>query len=95
VVIDPFRSSDFGTDGPISEGSLSSIDYTIDCLAEGSTIIGKARNYSFSSLRNGQLRIATLPAHKAVAIASFSAIMAIENTEYSHIKSTILLKLRT
>jgi hypothetical protein len=92
AVTAPLCSVDFSEDEPTLEGFFTSMD---DCLAEGSTIISRARNYSFSPIRNGQFRI-VMPfgMHKTGTIALFSSSKIIEKTPYPHIKNTILLKLR-
>ncbi|MDR2194033.1 MAG: hypothetical protein LBP19_06155 [Treponema sp.] len=91
--IAPLRSVDVSVDEPISSGFFTTINHTIDCLAEGSTGLNKSRGYA--PLCYGQLRAAlALGVHKDETAALFSRLKIIEKITYSHIKNTILLKLR-
>jgi hypothetical protein len=95
VTMNLLQSVDFNEDTPISGGFFTSMYHTMDCLAEGSTVISRARGHSFFPLRSGLLRI-VMPqgTHKAGTAVLFSGLRIIEQTTYLPIKNNILLKLR-
>ncbi|MDR2793470.1 MAG: hypothetical protein LBB61_07380 [Treponema sp.] len=93
--IAPLRSIDWRAEEPISSTFFTAVNHTIDCLAEDSTVVSKSRGYSCSSPSYGQARAAMPPGiYKTAAAVLFSRLKTIEKITYSHIKNTILLKLR-
>jgi hypothetical protein len=95
VAMNILQSVDFNEGTPVSGGFFTSIPHTMDCLAESSTIISRARGHSFFPLRSGLARIA-MPqgTHKAGTVLLFSGLKIIEQTTYLPVKNNILLKLR-
>jgi hypothetical protein len=51
MAIEPLCSIVFWEDRPVSGGCFTHVDYTIDCLAEGTAIPSKAKGYVYSPLR--------------------------------------------
>jgi hypothetical protein len=95
IATEPLRSIDFWGDKPVSGGFFTPIDLSIDCLAEGTTIMSKARGHSFSPLRAGALRMAAPPgAQYTGTVPVQSSFRAIETVNHRTIKNAILLKLR-
>jgi hypothetical protein len=93
--VEPLRSVDLSMEEPISGGFFTTINLTIDCLAEDSTVISKSRGYFRSPSCYGQLHAAMpLGVHKAGTAALFLRLKTIEKITYPYIKDTILLKLR-
>jgi hypothetical protein len=90
AAVEPFSSGEFESPGPISDGFFSQMDYTIDCLAEGASIISKARGASFSPLRS------VMPLETKNIGTAFSHLFlnAIEKTNILNIKNIVFLKLR-
>ncbi|MDR0688858.1 MAG: hypothetical protein LBG08_01125 [Spirochaetaceae bacterium] len=90
AAVEPFVSGDFEDRGPISEGFFSQVDYTVDCLAEGVSIMNKARGASFSPLRG----VISLEIKNIGTALSHCSLKTIEKTNHLTIKNPILLKLR-
>ena len=81
--------------GPVSDGFLTTMDHTIDWLAESSTTIGRAKGYSSSPLRSGVLRIVMpLMVQSAGVSIVLSALNIIKKSLHPNIKNAIPLKLR-
>jgi hypothetical protein len=94
--LEPLRSVHFQEDNPVSGGFFIPVDFSLDCLAEGETIISKARGYSFSPVRNGALRVLTFPGiQNTGSVPAESPLSKNERTTYLYIKNTIPLKFRT
>ncbi|GHV07353.1 hypothetical protein FACS189485_17570 [Spirochaetia bacterium] len=92
---EPLRSVDSRDDDPFSENFFTSIDITIDCLAEGETIMSRARAYSFSPLRTGSLRILMLIGLQYAGFVLIqSSLKKSEKVNYLTMKNALLLKLR-
>jgi hypothetical protein len=95
LAVEPLRAVDFLEDEPLAGGFFTPIDYTIDCLAEGETIMGRAGGYSFSPVRNGAPRVPMFAGTQTIdSVLTQSSLGAIEKINDLNIKSTILLKLR-
>ncbi|MDR2095191.1 MAG: hypothetical protein LBP76_06700 [Treponema sp.] len=96
LAVESFRSFDSLEDGPASDSFFISIDYTIDCLAEGRTITRTAKNSSFSPLRNGHLRL-LMPfgIKNGGAVFSQSSLNAVKKIQYFNVDNIIPLKLLT
>lgn len=89
AVIEPFYFGDFEARGPISEGFLSRVDYTIDCLAVSAPVIGRTKGASFSP------RSVPSPGPKNIGTAFLHvSLNPSEKPNQLSIKDTILLKLR-
>jgi hypothetical protein len=74
----------------MSEGFFSQVDYTIDCLAEGTSTLSRARGSSCSPLRGVML----LGAKNSGTAFSRFLLNIIEKTNHRTTKTPILLKLR-
>ncbi|AEF82369.1 hypothetical protein [Leadbettera azotonutricia] len=93
--IEPLREIDFWVDKPASSNFLEPIDHSINCLAEGTAIMSRARGYSFSLLRNGSLRVLMAFGLKNTGSSFFHASLAhAEKMNSLSTKYTIPLKLR-
>jgi hypothetical protein len=78
-----------------SGGFLSSMDHALDWLITDSTVIGRARGFSTSPMRNGALRIFMPPGlHNDGAYSACLSVPVINKQQVPAIKNTILLKLR-
>jgi hypothetical protein len=91
---EPLRSVDLWDDEPESDVFFALIDFTIDCLAEGETVMSRARGYSFSPLRTGSLRILMLIGLQYAGFVLIqSSLKKSEKVNYLTIKNAVLLKL--
>jgi hypothetical protein len=91
---EPLRSVDLWADEPESDVFFAPIDFTIDCLAEGETVMSRVRGYSFFPLRTGFLRILMLIGLQyAGFILIQSSLKKSEKVNYLTIKNAVLLKL--
>jgi hypothetical protein len=94
VATEPLRSADFLADAPFSGGSFTQVELPIDCLAEGQTIMSKARGHSFSPLRAGFLRFVVSGVQNSGAVLAQPSLKVIEEVNSLTIKKSIPLKLR-
>ena len=90
---EPLRSVDSWDDAPFSGNFFTSIDITIDCLAEDETIMSRARGGSFSPLRSGALM--PVGFQNTGLVFMQSSLKKSENINRPTIKNGLPLKLRT
>jgi hypothetical protein len=94
AAVDPLRSVNLSEDETTSGISVQQ-DLSADTPVESEPAIGKARNYSFSPLRNGSLRtIMPMGSRDAGSVPAQISLKAIEKINTFTIKNTIHLKLR-
>jgi uncharacterized protein YccT (UPF0319 family) len=95
VLTESFPEVDVREDNLTPVGIFSSIDYSIDCVAENSSLTGKAGRNSLSTTRNGMLRIEMpIGLQNTEMFFSCLSLKTIEETNHFNKKNSIRLQLR-